>query len=300
VSRAIVLWALVGWLGATMLLGRFAWFGRARLVDRLAPYAPGAAARPTAGGPPWSTARTLIGPIATMVGTSTARAVGIEEDVGIRLRRIHSPLDPARFRLRQLGHAVLATSAGVLLAVALGPPAPVVVLLVVGGPALGLLIPEHRLADRSAAWQRRLELELPVVAEQLGMLMSAGWSLPGAIDRIARRGDGSCAQDLRRVTARVGHGLTVEAALQEWAEVAGVAGVDRVVAVLALNREASDLGRLIAEEARSLRRDAHRRLIERIERKAQLVWVPVTVAALVPGTLFLVVPFLEAMRLFTS
>ena len=37
-----------------------------------------------------------------------------------------------------------------------------------------------------------------------------------------------------------------------------------------------------------------------LERKAQLVWVPVTVAALLPGTLFLVVPFVEAMRLFTS
>ena len=37
-----------------------------------------------------------------------------------------------------------------------------------------------------------------------------------------------------------------------------------LVAVLALNREAGDLGRLITEEARSMRRDAHRELIENL------------------------------------
>ena len=71
-------------------------------------------------------------------------------------------------------------------------------------------------------------------------------------------------------------------------------------AVLALNREATDLGRLITEEARTIRRDAHRHLIETIERRAQQVWIPVTVATLVPGVLFMVVPFVQAMRLFTT
>ena len=41
-------------------------------------------------------------------------------------------------------------------------------------------------------------------------------------------------------------------------------------------------------------------LIETIERRGQQVWIPVTVATLVPGVIFLAVPFVEAMRLFTS
>ena len=57
---------------------------------------------------------------------------------------------------------------------------------------------------------------------------------------------------------------------------------------------------LITEEARAIRRDAHRELIETIERRGQQVWIPVTVATLVPGVLFMAVPFIEAMRLFTS
>ena len=56
----------------------------------------------------------------------------------------------------------------------------------------------------------------------------------------------------------------------------------------------------MAEEARTDRAEVHRELIETIERRGQQVWIPVTVATLVPGVLFLAVPFVEAMRLFTS
>jgi hypothetical protein len=79
-----------------------------------------------------------------------------------------------------------------------------------------------------------------------------------------------------------------------------VDAVDRLVGVLTLNSESGDLGALIAEEARTIRGDAHRELLETIERRSQQVWIPVTVATLVPGVLFMAVPFVEAMRLFTD
>jgi hypothetical protein len=56
----------------------------------------------------------------------------------------------------------------------------------------------------------------------------------------------------------------------------------------------------VADEARSIRREVHRQLIEEIERRAQQVWIPVTVATLVPGAVLLAVPFLEALRLFST
>ncbi len=67
-----------------------------------------------------------------------------------------------------------------------------------------------------------------------------------------------------------------------------------------MNREASDLGRLITAEAQAMRRDAQRQLIETIERRGQQVWIPVTVAALVPGVLLMGVPFVDALRVFSS
>jgi tight adherence protein C len=138
------------------------------------------------------------------------------------------------------------------------------------------------------------------VAEQLALLLSAGYSLSAALNRLAHRGSGACSADLRRVCARMRQGLSETDALREWAVLARVDALDRLVPVLALNRETSDLGRLMAEEARAIRRDVHRELIETAERQSQQVWIPVTVAALVPGVIFLGIPFFEALRRFGS
>ncbi len=202
--------------------------------------------------------------------------------------------------MRQLGVALGALGGAALLAAALRPPAAIVGLFLLGAPVLAFLVLEQQVARASARWQAQLRGELPVVTEQLGMLLGAGYSLASALNRLSRRGSGACATDLVRVGGRLRQGLGEQAALAEWAELADVDALDRLVSVLALNRQATDLGRLIAEESRSMRRDAQRRLIESIERRGQQVWVPVTVAALVPGVLFLAVPFVQAMRLFTT
>jgi tight adherence protein C len=224
----------------------------------------------------------------------------VTEALAIRLERVHSPLDVTGFRVRQLAWSLAGLVGGAVLAVAAGLTSVLALLFVLGGAVLAFLLVEQRLAGESARWQRRIFLELPVVAEQLGMLLGAGYSLGAALSRLAARGAGACGRDLERVTGRVRQGLTEVEALREWADVADVDALRRLVGVLALNRQAGDLGRLIGDEARAIRRDVHRELIETIERRGQQVWVPVTVAALVPGVIFLAVPFVEALRLFST
>jgi hypothetical protein len=70
--------------------------------------------------------------------------------------------------------------------------------------------------------------------------------------------------------------------------------------VLSLNQETGDIGRLIADEARSMRREAQRRTVELVERRAQAVWIPVTVATLVPGVMLMAVPFIGAMQSWSA
>jgi len=130
--------------------------------------------------------------------------------------------------------------------------------------------------------------------------MGAGFSMGWALNRLAKRGTGACGMDLRRVVSRVRQGLSEADALREWALIADVAALHRLVSVLALNREGGDLGRMIADEARAIRRDAHRELIERIERRGEQVWIPVTVATLLPGVIFIAVPFVQALSLFSN
>jgi tight adherence protein C len=300
-SRALLLAGCVGWFGSTLLLMQLRWFRRPALAARVRPYLTGAGAdRPTGGG--WSIVafREVLGPLARSAGSQLSRLFGISEELALRLERVHSELDVTAFRLRQLGWVVAAMATGLLGVALLHPPALITTLVILGLPLLAFLLVEQELSRRSDRWQQRLFLELPVVSEQLGMLLSAGYSLGASLARLSQRTDGAVAQDLRRVVGRTRQGVDESRALTEWATVAAVPSVDRLVAVLALNREAADLGGLITEESRSVRAEVHRELIEIIERHGQQVWIPVTVATLLPGVLFLAVPFIEAMRLFTS
>lgn len=293
--------ALALFVGTTLLLSELRWFRRRPLVDRLAPYVPGgAAARRRGAVMSAASFGQVIGPLARAVGERVARAFGVTEALAVRLERVHSPLDVTGFRVRQLAWAVGGLVGAAVLALGIGLSGAAALAFVLGGPLLGFLVVEQQLAGASARWQRCIFLELPVVAEQLGMLLGAGYSLGAALSRLAARGRGACGRDLERVTGRIRQGLTEVEALREWAAVADVEALRRLVSVLSLNHQAGDLGRLISDEARSIRREVHRELIETIERRGQQVWVPVTVAALVPGVIFLAVPFIEALRLFSN
>lgn len=296
VAVAVALWA-----GLTLLLSELRWFSRRSLVERLGPYVPGGmGVRTRAGVLSVESFREAVGPLARLLGAQFSRLFGVREDLDRRLRRIHSPLDVTEFRVRQIGWSIVGFGTGLLVAVALRPPTPLALLLVLGGMLLAFLLLEQRVSEASARWRRAVHLELPVVAEQVGMLLGAGFSLSAALDRVARRGSGCVARDLTRLLARIRQGASEEQALREWAELTDVDALDRFVAVLALNREASDLGRLIAEEARAIRRDVHRELVTRMERRGQQVWVPVTVATLVPGVIFIAIPFTRALRGFLA
>jgi tight adherence protein C len=293
--------ALGLFVGSTLLLSELRWFRRRPLADRLAPYVPGGtAARRSGGVMSAASFGQVIGPLARAIGERAARAAGVTEPLAVRLARVHSPLDVTGFRVRQLAATGLGLVGGALLAGALGAWGIVALGFVAGGAVLAFLVVEQRLAAESDRWQRRIFLELPVVVEQLGMLLGAGYSLGAALARLAARGKGACGRDLERVVGRIRQGLTEVEAMREWAVVADVDALDRLVSVLALNRQAGDLGRLIGDEARAIRRDVHRRLVETIERRGQQVWIPVTVATLVPGVIFLSVPFIEALRLFAN
>lgn len=299
-TRVVAVSGLAFWVGTTLVLSQRRWFARRSLADRLRPYEPGGLA--TAGtGPGLLSVESfseVVAPLARVIGERVSRLLGVNEELAVRLERVHSPLDPTAFRVRQLGWSTVGLVGGALTVAALRPPALLALLFVAGAPVLSFLLVEQQLAGESDRRKRRLFLELPIVAEQLGMLLSAGFSLGAAVARLATRGRGASGQDLRRVVARTRQGLTEVEALREWATTADLDALTRLVAVLALNREAGDLGRLIAEEARSIRREVQRELVEQIERRSQQVWIPVTVAALVPGAIFIAIPFIEALRAF--
>jgi tight adherence protein C len=290
---------LLLWIGLTLLFSELRWFSRRTLAVRLGPYVPGGmGTRGRAGLLSVESFREAVGPLAKGLGSQFSRLFGVSEDLDRRLRRVHADLDVTEFRVRQIGWSLAGLGAGSLFAVAVRPPVPIALLTTFGGMLLAFLLLEQQVSTASDRWKRSVHLELPVVAEQIAMLLGSGYSLVAALDRVSRRGQGAIARDLHRVLGRIRQGLAEEEALEEWAELADVNSVERFVSVLALNREASDLGRLIAEEARTIRRDVQRELVELLEKRGQQVWIPVTVATLLPGVVFLAIPFTTALADF--
>ena len=300
-TRVLVAAGLLMWAGTALLLAQWSRLSRPSLTERLRPFHPGSSApgRPAVAGSVDSV-HDVLAPLVRDAGDRLAAAFGVSEGAGRRLARIHSSTPAVTFRLRQVSASAAAAVAGGLLAVLTGAAAPVAALLVLGGPALVFLAIEQQLARRSEAWQATTAEELPVVAEQMAMLLNAGYSVGTALGRLASRGHGCTAQDLQVVVNRVQQGLSEQGALREWADRAAVDSVHRLVAVLTLHAESADLGRLVSAEARAARRDLQRRTVEQIEKRAQQVWVPVTVATLVPGAILLAVPFLAALHTFAN
>ncbi|HET9076314.1 MAG TPA: type II secretion system F family protein [Acidimicrobiales bacterium] len=299
-TRVLVGAGLLVWAGATLLLSQWRRFARPSLSDRLRPFHPGGAESQVAAAGSIGSIRDVLMPLARDLGDRVASVFGVQEKCERRLQRIHSELSASRFRSRQMVMCAAALVVGAAAATAGQVPAALAVLLVAGGPTLVFLVVEQRLVLASQRWQRTTEEELPVVCEQLAMLVNAGYSLGAALGRLARRGQGCVARDLDGVVNRIRQGLSESEALQEWAERSGSGAVQRLVGVLTVHSSAADLGRMVTAEARQARRDLHRRTVEQMERRDQQVWVPVTVATLVPGAILLAVPFLAALRLFAN
>ncbi len=285
------------WVGAATCLAQTPWGRRRPLQRRLAPFLPRSvdagldppAARVGAG-------VAVLSPAVLHLMDRASRALGARDGLATRLLRADDDREPATFRAQQLAGAVVAVCVGGALAVGVGASDVGALGLLVGAPLVWIVATERRLDARIADQQRRLRLELPVVGEQLAILIGAGYSLPAALQRLAERGRGRAARDLGAVSRELRRGVPESAALAEWEARTGLPAVGRLVKVLAMHRDAGDLGHLVAAEARATRAESHRALVETIERRAQLVWIPVTVATLVPGLILLAVPFVAALR----
>jgi hypothetical protein len=290
-------WIAAGvlWVGATLILSGVRPLHRPSLIRRLRPYLAGGAAV-TPGGPEQLHAALLL------VGERLDRLLRVVGPLPDRLAQAHHPLDPGAFRFRQLSQAMLALVAvGIAAAVApVGLPPVVVVITVLGTPIVVVALHEQTLAGAARRRTRQVVRELPTVAEQLAMLLGAGRSVPAAVAQLSDRGRGACADDLGRVARALHQGVGEAVALQAWADLRRVPAVSHLVGVLALAGEATDLERLVEQEAEAIRTDAHRDLLAALERRGQQVWIPVTVATLLPGSMVLLVPFLDALRLFAG
>jgi len=172
--RLIAASAILFFVGSTLLLSEIRWFRTRSLAAMITPYVPGG--RRTRASELFSVESfgELLRPAVQAVGGLAAKLFGVSEELPRRLRRVHWDMDAAGFRLRQMGWALVAMAAAALVVFTLGLPGPLVVMALLGSPILAFLVVEQQLANASDRWKHRVFQELPIVAEQIAMLLGSG------------------------------------------------------------------------------------------------------------------------------
>lgn len=301
---AVGLGAVFG-LGLWLVAASVPRIGRARLVDRVAPYvtdisAEARAMRARPGSDPGSVIGMLVIPTARRARGILSSILGGNDTIARRLRQAGSDATVERFRGRQLVWAAAGFAVAALFA-SFAPAmetAPAVLRWVV--PPFGAVAAAvaadwilQRAAHRRLA---RITSELPTVLEFLTLSLTAGEGLLDALRRVARTGSGELAREFTGVVAAVGTGVSLGVALADVRD-----GLEHPALTRALDQVlgALDRGTPLAEvlraQAGDARAEAKRTIIELAGRKeiAMLVpliflILPVTVAfALFPGYLVL-------------
>jgi tight adherence protein C len=253
-ARAIVVVGL-GLLGVTILVSALPRFRRPSLAQRLLPYLGALGPRRSrllaVDGPRQSGIAGAFQPILEDVGVRLQRLLGDDgRDLPARLDGAGSSLTPSRFRAEQAAWGVVGFTGGVLLTVLLAASgrtvSPVTALLMaVAFAALGVVARDRALTRAISARRERARAEFPTIVDMVCLAVTAGESLRGALELVARTGGGPLAAEIRAALRVARGGVPLADALHARATRLGLAPFDRFVeAVVAAQDRGLPLGPL--------------------------------------------------------
>jgi tight adherence protein C len=207
---------------------------------------------------------------------------------------------PARLRRAGLEHRLslagvmigkLACAAAGGLAALLAAPAAsgrIAVLVAVGLPAAGFLVPDALLEREARRRRRRLLAALPDALDLLAVSAGAGRGPAAGLAQVARAGEGPLAEELGILTAEVAFGSPLETALAGLRRrVPGGEVATLLAAIERSRRYGSPLADQLRRQASALRRDARRATEERAARAAPKIQLVVALV-LVPSVLLMI------------
>ena len=204
-----------------------------------------------------------------------------------------SPASPsAAVLLAKLAFAAL----GGLTALAVAPAAPgrISLLVAVGMPAAGFLVPDALLERRARLRGRRLLGALPDAFDLLAVGAASGRSPAAGFAELARAGSGPLADELRMTVAELACGRPLAEALQSLrARVPGGEIAGLCAAIERSRRYGSPLADQLRRQSSALRRDQRRAVEERAARAAPKIQLVVALV-LVPSVLLMIAAALIA------
>jgi tight adherence protein C len=235
------------------------------------------------------TAASLLAAVAALLALSAARELA--GSLPDRLRRRIDALAASRGTLGDaLPGRLTGAAAGALAAWLTMPVAPgrTAVLLALGLPAAGALVPQALIERRARARRRRLVAALPDALDLLAVGSASGRSPAAGFAEVGKSGTGPLAEELRVAAAETACGVPlcdVLAALRE-----RVPGSEVATLCASIERSrvlGSPLADQLRRQATSLRRDQRRAVEESSARAAPKIQLVVALV-LVPSVLLMI------------
>jgi tight adherence protein C len=216
--------------------------------------------------------------------TGAALRLGLPE----RLRRagLEARLSLPAVLVGKLAGAV----AGGLAALVAAPAAPgrTALLVAIGMPAAGFLVPDALLERQGRRRRRRLLAALPDALDLLAVSAGSGRGPAAGLVQLAEAGEGPLAEELRLAVAELSCGMPLGGVLGNLrARVPGSEVAALVAAVERSRRFGSPLAEQLRRQASALRRDARRAVEESAARAAPKIQLVVALI-LVPSVLLMI------------
>jgi tight adherence protein C len=276
-----------------------------RLAPRLRPYtvgsraglgkAPDVVSLPLDGDAA-GTFRRLLGPLIERLADVVGRLIDRRSDEALALRLRRSGLFPdvphdrrvQEYRVRQLGQAVLATVAAVLVAVLLRRSSAVILVFGSLGFVVGVARWRARVDRAIEDRQSRMRIELYTVNQLLAMYLRTGGGVVQALRHIVRRGRGPVVEELAEVLRAHEAGMSTGEALERAAATTAEPSASRAYRVLATGAEyGADLANALLDLSGDVR-DARREAMRRAATKRRAAMLIPIIAILAPVMLFFV------------
>jgi tight adherence protein C len=237
------------------------------------------------------------GRLDSLFGGETRRRLAeaaLELGIPARLARagLGSRVPTAAVMLSKLGAAAVGAITGWLAAPA--APGRLSILVAVGLPAAGFLVPDALLERRARQRRRALLASLPDALDLLAVGSTSGRSPATGFAEIARSGRGPLADELRVVVAELDCGEALPSALGGLRD--RVPGAELATLAASIERSrtlGSPLADQLGRQATSLRRDQRRAVEESAARAAPKIQLVVALV-LVPSVLLMIAAALIA------
>jgi tight adherence protein C len=185
---------------------------------------------------------------------------------------------------------VAGAAGGGLLGLLASPVAPgrTSLLVLVGLPVAGFLLPNVLRERRARQRHRRLVAALPDALDLLAVSAGSGRGPAAGIEQLARAGEGPLAEEMRLTVAELSSGVPLGTALASLrGRVRGSELATLVAAIERSHRFGSPLADQLQRQATALRRDSRRAVEERAARAAPKIQLVVALV-LVPSVLLMI------------